>query len=149
MSPEERNTLTAIVCAMVVLGGGALQLTALGSAGQFLGPDAVAVWAREVLWLMVLGIGFTIAVSIVVAIAAGIATRGAERADLVDERDRMIRGWGTRVTMVVSSAGFLLGVAMLAIGWTVIAGLNTMLAAFAFGALAGDLTKLVLYRRGM
>ena len=148
MSPEERNTLTAIISSLFVIGYSAFHLQGMAADGLFAGPDAVIRWARAVVWLIGAGIVFMVLMAILMAIATAIITREQDPSGLVDERDRMIRGWGMRVTMVTSSVGFLIGVGALALEWPVVAGLNIMLASFYFGALAGDIAKLVLYRFG-
>ncbi len=148
MSAEERNTITAIVSSLFVLAYYVIHLNGMAADGRLSGPDAVVNWARAVVWLIVAGIGFTIVVMILVVIATAIITGEKDPSDLVDERDRMIRGWGMRVTMVAASVGFLIGVGALALAWPVVTGLNIMFAAFALGGLAGDITKLALYRFG-
>ena len=148
MPPEERNTITAILSSLFVLSYYAIHLNGMAADGRLSGPDAVVNWARAVVWMMLAGIGFIIVISILTSIATAIITGEKDPSGLVDERDRMIRGWGMRVAMVAACVGFLIGVGALALAWPVVTGLNIMFAAFALGALAGDITKLALYRFG-
>ena len=148
MPQEERNTIVFIVSSLVLLTYYVIHLNGLAAEGRLSGPDAVVNWARAVVWLIVAGIGFTILTAILAAIASAILSGEKDPSGLVDERDRMIRSWGMRVTMVAASVGFLLGVGALALAWPVVTGLNIMFAAFALGNLAGDITKLALYRYG-
>ena len=148
MPQEERNTIVFILSSLFLLTYYVIHLNDLAAEGRLSGPDAVVNWARAVVWLIVAGIGFTILTAILAAIATAILSGEKDPSGLVDERDRMIRGWGMRVTMVAASVGFLLGVGALALAWPVVTGLNIMFAAFALGGLAGDITKLALYRYG-
>ena len=116
MPSEERNTIVAVLSHLVILSFYVIYLNRIAAQGLLLGPDAVVHWARAVVTMMLSGIGFTIVVMGVVAIAASVIAGAQEGGGLVDERDRMIRGWGMRVTMVASSVGFLIGVGALALG---------------------------------
>ena len=148
MSAEERNTITFIVSSLFLLTYYVIHLNGMAADGRLSGPDAVVNWARAVVWLIVAGIGFTIVITIIAAIATAIITGEKKPSSLVDERDRLIRSWGMRVAMVAACVGFLIGVGALALAWPVVTGLNIIFAAFALGALAGDITKLALYRFG-
>lgn len=147
MSFEERNTAVAIVTNLVVVALFVWRLSAMAGEGAFSGPDALAVWARAVLWLIAAAIGIGIGLTILFAILHRMLARGADTDGIVDERDRGIGHWGARVTLAVASAVFVGGLVALAAGWPALAALNLMLAGFAAGDMAGNLVKAVLYRR--
>ncbi|MCC5955170.1 MAG: hypothetical protein JJU07_03635 [Natronohydrobacter sp.] len=148
MSHEERNVITEILANAVIIGLFVWFLVAGQATGRFDGPDGVQVWAVLVLKL----IGVSIVMGIVLAIMMAIFWRilTGEKPDLTrDERDRAISGLGWKVSMLGTAVGFVGGIIALALGWSVIAGLNLMLAGCAFGDTAGNLAKFHAYRRGI
>ncbi len=146
MSFEERNTFTAILTDLLVIGLFVWQITARSAAGAFDGPDGFAAWGRLVLIMTGVGIIASIALTIAINIALRMMTGQRMPAHLVDERDQMIRLRGAQVTLLLASGIFLGGVALLAFGFGLMSALNVMLAAFAVGALSGSLAKFALQR---
>jgi CHASE2 domain-containing sensor protein len=114
--------------------------------GAFAGDEGLAVWARTVLWVIPASVVASIVVTILFNIVFSIATQDEDPDTTVDERDRSISIKGMRVTMVVASAGFIGALAMLALGWSPLIGLNVILAGFALGDLSGSVTRMALYR---
>jgi hypothetical protein len=105
------------------------------------------LWARQVLWMIPVGIVVAVAVSILMAVGYRIVT-GEDPDDLTDERDRQIKATGWKVTAGAMSAGFIAALVALALGAPLMAGLNGMLASFALGDTMGNLAKLARYRAG-
>ena len=146
MSFEERNTVTAILTDLLVIGLFVWQITARTADGAFDGPDGFAAWARLVLVM----IGVSIVASIVLTLAITLAFRlirgEGMPPHLVDERDHLIRLRGTQVTLLLASAVFVGAIAALALGAGLFLTLNLMLSAFAVGTIAGSLTRFALQR---
>jgi hypothetical protein len=148
MSHEERNVVTEIIANAMIIALFLWFLMTGHAAGRFDGADGVQAWASLVLRL----IGASIALGIVLAIAMGIFWHvlTGEKPDLTrDERDRAISGLGWKWTTLGSAAGFVGGIVALAMGGSVITGLNLMLAGCALGDTGGNLAKLHAYRRGL
>jgi hypothetical protein len=146
MSFEERNTLTAVLTDLLVIGLFIWQITTRAGTGAFDGPDGLIHWARLVLIMIGVGIVASIALTVVVSIAFSLFRREAMPPPLVDERDQQIRLRGAQVTLLLASATFVGALIGLAFGVTLFTTLNLMLAAFAVGQIGGSLTKFALQR---
>ena len=147
MSYAERQTWTEIVTSTLVFALIIITLRDHHAAGLFDGADGFQIWAQKVLWMIAVGIGVAIAVSIAFAIGFAVIT-GEKGSDLVDERDRLIAGFGWKVTSITVSAGFIGALCLMAFGAGTLVALNAMLAAFALSDLLGHLAKLWRYRLG-
>ncbi len=148
MSFEERNTVVGILISLISWGLMVSVLAARHSAGAFDGADGPMLWARSVLWLILIAIGIGIALTILFNIGYAVVTGERKPLFLKDERDSQIGLLGLQVTLVVISVGIVGAVVALAFGVGVVLALNIVLAACAAGDMAGMLTKMVLYRRG-
>ena len=146
MSFEERNTFTAILTDLLVIGLFVWQITAHTATGAFDGPDGFAAWAQLVLIMIGVSILASIALTILITIAFRVVAGQAMPPHLVDERDQMIRLRGAQVTLLLASAVFVAAIAALALGASLFLTLNLMLAAFAVGTLGGSVTKYALQR---
>lgn len=65
MSYSEREALTSLITTLIVVAFFAWRLSSQHVQGLFTGPEALQVWARSVLVLVVIGIGIAIAVTVV------------------------------------------------------------------------------------
>jgi hypothetical protein len=148
MSFEERNTVAGILISLISWGVMITVLARNTASGLYAGPDGPMLWARSVIWLILICIGIGIAMTIVFTIAYAIVTGDKRPTTLKDERDGVIGLRGTQATLIVMSIGIVASIATLAYGLPVLVMLNMVLAACALGDLAGTLTKLALYRRG-
>ena len=149
MTHEERNNLVSIFVGLFVIGYLSFRIWTKYEAGIFDGPDGLMLWARTVLWAIPLGIGLMIVALIVTTIIHAILTNNSKPNFIVDERDKLIGRYGMIVTMSVASGGFILGIVFLAMGYSAFAVLNIMFYGFAGADFAGNLTKQILWRRGM
>ena len=146
MSFEERNTLTAVLTDLLVIGLFVWQITTRSSDGAFDGPDGFVNWARLVLVMIGVSIAASIALTILITVAFRLLGGQAMPLHLVDERDQLIRLRGAQVTLLLASAVFVGALGGLAFGFSLFLTLNLMLAAFAVGTLCGSLTRFVLQR---
>lgn len=122
-------------------------LASCHAGGVFDGPDGLMLWARTVLWMIPVGIVVAIVTTLLWEMGYRAVTReGADK--LTDERDRLIAGFGWKVTSITASAGFLLALGALALGQSILVTMNLMLAGFALSDLTGNLAKLWRYRVG-
>ncbi|WP_309663533.1 hypothetical protein [Tabrizicola sp.] len=148
MSFEERNTVSGILISVISWGIMITVLARNAATGLYDGPDGPMLWARSVLWLILICIGIGIAMTILFTICYAIVTGDKRPTMLRDERDDLIGLRGIQVTLIVISIGIVAAIAALAYGLPILVALNMILAACALGDLAGMVTKLVLYRRG-
>lgn len=148
MTHEERNTAAGLIAGILVNIWVIWRLSNLFADGRLDGPDAVMIWARAMLWVIPVGIALVIAATIAFNILHAIATNEARPSFLVDERDKLISNFGMKVTMVVTSIGFIGMIVALAMGVSALAALIGMWFSFAAGSFAGDLAKMARYRMG-
>jgi hypothetical protein len=146
MSFEERNTLTAILCNLLVTGLFVWQIVMQMNSGSFDGPDGLLHWARLVLVMIVVSIAASIVLTILINIAFRLTTGAATPRHLVDERDQLIRLRGAQVTLLLASGCFVAALGGLAYGVGIFLTLNLMLASFSIGEIGGSLTKFALQR---
>lgn len=149
MSFEERNAVSGILVCFVTW---AIMLTVLlqkSAAGVFEGIAGLEHWARAVLWLMLIGIAIAIVMTILFNIAYAIIT-GEKKPDFLrDERDTLIGLRGIQATLIVITIGIVGAIVALAFGASALLVLNMILCACALSSFASDVTKLILYRRGV
>lgn len=148
MSFEERNTVSGILISLISWGIMVTVLSRNWAAGIYHGEDGLMLWARSVLWLMLICIGVGIAMTILFTIGYAILTGDKRPTTLTDERDHLIGLRGMQATLIVISIGIIAAIGTLAYGLPVLIMLNLVLVACALGDLAGNIVKLVLYRRG-
>ena len=148
MSFEERNAVSGILVCFVTWGVMLSVLLQKTAAGLFDGSAGLEHWARAVLWLMLIGIGIAIVMTILFNVAYAIITGERKPDFLRDERDTLIGLRGIQATLIVLTIGIIGAIVALAFGTSILAVLNIILAACALSSLASDVTKLVLYRRG-
>ncbi len=149
MSYEERNAVSGILVCFVTWAVMLWVLLQKSAAGLFEGNAGLVLWAQAVLWLMLLGIGIAIVMTILFNIAYAIIS-GEKKPDFLrDERDTLIGLRGIQATLIVITIGIIGAIIALALGKSILFFLNMILAACALSSLASDVTKLVLYRRGV
>jgi hypothetical protein len=149
MSFEERNAVSNILVCFVTW---AVMLTVLikkSAAGLFAGANGLEHWAQAVLWLILIGIGIAIVMTILFNIAYAIIT-GEKKADFLrDERDTLIGLRAMQATLIVINIGIVSAIIALALGASILAVLNMIFAACALSGFVSEVTKLILYRRGI
>lgn len=148
MSPQERHAYLALVGNLLINAYVIWWLIQRFSHGEALAPDAVLVWAGGVFRVIVVAMVGTVVAVVLAGIWAKWRAKGAIEAFLSDERDRDIDMKGMIATMVAAVIGFIACIGTLAYGGSVFLALNILYFAFALGSLAGDVTKILLYRRG-
>jgi hypothetical protein len=148
MSFEERN---AVVCVLVSLISWGMMITVLGQntlLGRYDGVDGMMLWARAVLWLIVISISIGIVLTILFNIGYVIITGEAKPSFKTDERDGLITLRAMQVAQGVLAIGIVFAIIFLAWGGAGLMFLNLIMASCGAASLGGDVTKLYLYRRG-
>ncbi len=144
MSTEERNIWINLVGEVLVNLYFAQKVWQMFGAGLPNTPEAVQTWARAVIWIIPVGIGAGILLSILGRIFAGIF--GQDSALHMDERDRAIQIKAMAVTMVFAALAFITALSLLAYGTSALVGLNVIFFGFGLATIAGDIAKLLMYR---
>ncbi len=149
MSFGERDAVTSLLTTLIVAAMFYLRLSGQNDAGLFLGPDALMIWARSVLWLVLISMAIAIGVTIIFTILYTIVTGEKKPSDLKDERDRMIEIRGMRIESVVVHLGILAAILDLAWGGAgAIRALNLILIGLSLSGIVKDIFKIYRHRRG-
>jgi uncharacterized membrane protein YwzB len=147
MSYSEREALTSLITTLIVVAFFAWRLSSQHVQGLFTGPEALQVWARSVLVLVVIGIGIAIAVTVVFHVLYAALT-GEKTDDRRDERDREIDRRAITWSWYFLSFGILGTIIHLAFGATAISAMTTILGLCLGTEIFKDVFKLWHYRRG-
>lgn len=148
MTYEDRNNFVAIFNNLIVSGYFVWRIYGMYLEGAFEGPDGLAIWAQTVLWVIPISIVASIILTILFNIFFAIASRDHNPETVSDERDRQFGRRSIITAVIVASAGFILALVILALGWDVFYALNLILVGFVLADLLGSLVKFISYRRG-
>ncbi len=148
MSYEERNAAAALITSIALFTVYAMRLSQMYQAGRFDGPDAFAVAAVAVLWLIGAGIVATILVTILANILAAIVTGDPNPRFTVDERDRMIELRGIRAGQYIFGGIFIIAVIALARGAAPLTFFHMIVFGFGISTSFEAVIRLAMYRMG-
>lgn len=148
MSFGERDAFTSLLTTLIVALMFYLRISGLSDAGAFAGPDGLMIWARSVLWLILISIGVAIAITIAFTILYVILTGEKKPSDLRDERDRMIEHRGTRIGSALTAAVLVAAIVDLAFGASALHAFTVMLVGCSVSEIGKNLFKILCYRRG-
>ena len=146
MNSEERSIWAALLGSLVINAYFFYRIWTMFTDGTSAAPDGLQIWARTIIWAIPVSIVATISLTILVNIASGIITGDRASPVLKDERDRLFQLWGLGVTMGFTVAFFVTAVLCLALGWSGFLAITLVYLGCAFGDMAGNGLKLVLYR---
>jgi len=150
MSFQEKNFTASLVTFTLILGYYLIRLFQIIQGGNFNSTSVVRLWGFVIAFGIVGTILVTIFTHILSAITQAIKTGGEDPKieDIQDERDQLIDLRGTKVTYIVSSVGVFLSMLTFAFGQPPLV-MFCLLIFFAFFAqIVGDISRLILYRRG-
>lgn len=149
MSFGERDAFTSLLTTLFVVAMFYFRLSGQHEAGLYDGPDGLKIWARSVLWLILISIGVAIAITILFTILYVMLTGEKKPSDLRDERDRMIEVRGMRISAAVTSVGIV--AAILDLAWgdaSALRAFNIILIGCSLSEIIKDIFKIACYRRG-
>lgn len=106
-------------------------------------------WGGAILLLIAVQIGFTIVTQILFNIVHTIVTREEEDPSFTDERDKLIDLKSTRDTFIIFGIGFLLAMLAMTLGMQPVVMFVTIFISLMVAGIAGSITKLYYYRRGV
>jgi hypothetical protein len=149
MSYQEKNITVSLVVFTLILGFYSIRLFQMIQGGNFTSTNVVRLWGI----VIVLAIVFTILATILTHIGSGIIYAIKTRAepeieDIQDERDRLIDLRGTRVTYFFSSIGTFISMLTFVLGQPPLVMFSLLIASGLVAQIIGDISRLVLYRRG-
>lgn len=149
MTYQEKRIYVSLLTAIIVLAIYSNYMYDMYLAGDFNGTDASALVGQSTFWLIGGSIIVSIIVQILFTIGYAIVMRDSDISEYKsDERDKQIELKAMQISFVIFSIGFIISMAFLAYGWLpYIIFLIITLSMFICN-IAGDLVKLVYYRRG-
>jgi hypothetical protein len=150
MSFQEKNITVSLINFTLILGFFLIRVLQMIRNESFISTNVFRLWGIIIVLAVVLTILATILTHIVSAIIEAIKTgkEDPEIEDIEDERDRLIDLRGTKVTYFVSSIGVLLSMLTFALGQPPLVMFTLLIFFGVVAQIIGDISRLVLYRRG-
>lgn len=119
--------------------------------GEFTSSNVFRIWGITIgmaVVVSIVGIIMTqVASSVIEAVASG--EKEPEFDFFEDERDNLIDLRGTKTTYTISSIGSFLAMLAFVFGQSPLVMFTLLIVSGVFAQIAGDITRLVLYRRGL
>jgi hypothetical protein len=150
MSFQEKNITVSLVNFTLILGFYLIRVFQMTQSGSFNSGNIFRLWGITIALAIVVTILATILTHIGSAIVHAIKT-GEERPDvedIEDERDQLIDLRGTKITYVVYSIGVFLAMLSFVFGQPPLVMFSLLIFFGLVAQIVGDISRLVLYRRG-
>jgi hypothetical protein len=150
MSFQEKNIAVSLGSFTLILAIFLISLLVMVQGGNFTSTNVFRLWGVIIVLAIVFTILGTILTHIVSAIIQAIKLGGEEPEieDLADERDKLIDLRGTRVTYLVSSLGVFIAMLTFVFGQPALVMFTLLIFFGVVAQVVGDISRLVLYRRG-
>ena len=161
MSYQEKRTIVMIAQGIAILAAYCIYVAGKMQQGAA-GLEDIKFFAVAMLVFLGISVAVTIAVQVIfhILLSVSIAVREREKEEKViesainaemveDERDRIIELKSARITMIVTMAGFVVGLIMLALDYQPAVMLNILFIAANLGAISEGVGKLIYYRAGV
>jgi hypothetical protein len=150
MSFQQKNITVSLVNFSLILGFYLFRVFQMIQGGSFTSTNVFRLWGIVIALAIGVTIFATILTHILSAIIEAIKT-GEENPkieDFEDERDRLIDLRGTKVTYFVSSIGVFLAMLTFVLGQPPLVMFTLLIFFGVVAQIVGDISRLVLYRRG-
>ena len=150
MSFQQKNITVSLVNFTLILGFYLIRVFQMIQSGSFNSANIFRLWGITIVLAIIVTIVATILTHIGSAIVHAIQT-GEERPDvedIADERDQLIDLRGTKITYVVSSIGVFLSMLTFVFGQPPLVMFSLLIFFGLVAQIVGDISRLVLYRRG-
>ena len=144
---KEKQILVSLISSPLILGSYSLYVYQKYVAGNPVVINDFKFWGKAILILIPVSIIAHIIIHIIFVAINKIATN-EDVPTITDERDKLIELKGTRVSHWTYSLGFLLSMGSIAIGMQPYVMFILLMASFFVACCAGEITKIVLYRKG-
>ena len=150
MSFQEKNKTVTLVNFSLILAIFLIRVFQMIRTDTFTSTNVFRLWGVIIVLAVILTIAATILTHIVSAIIEAIKT-GEENPkieDFEDERDKLIDLRGTKVTYTVASLGTFLAMLTFVFGQEPLVMFTLLIFFGVLAQIVGDISRLVLYRRG-
>ena len=150
MSFQQRNITVSLVTFILILGFYLTRIFQLFQTDSFISTNVFRLWGIIVVLAIVATIVLTILAHIGSAVFQVIKTgdENPKIEDIQDERDKLIDLRGTQITYVASSLGVLAAMLTFVFGQPPLVMFSLLIFSGLLAQVIGDISRLVLYRRG-
>ena len=150
MSFQQKNITVSLVNFTLILGFYLIRMLQMILSESFTSANVFRLWGIIIGLAVAVTIIGTILTHIVSAIIQAIKTgkEDPKIEDIQDERDQIIDLKGTRITYTVSSIGVFLSMLTFVFGQPPLVMFSLLIFFGVFAQIVGDISRLVLYRRG-
>lgn len=147
MSYQEKNISVSLATSLLILAFYAINVLRLYADGEPDAADVYRLWAIIIVLTIVVNIVATILTQIVWSIITREEIDEGE-AFITDERDELIELRGTRYAYIVTGIGIFFSMLSLVVGFSALVMFNLLIVFLIVAEIAGDVSRLRLYRRG-
>ncbi len=150
MSFQQKNITVSLVNFSLILGFFLLRVFHMVLSGSFNSTNVFRLWGIVIVLAVVVTIFATILTHILSAIVQAIKTgeKDPKIEDFADERDQSIDLRGTKITYLISSIGAFLAMLTFVLGQPPLVMFTLLIFFGVLAQVTGDVSRLVLYRRG-
>lgn len=150
MSFQEKNITVSLVTSTLILGFYLIRISQMFQGDGLISTNLFRLWGIVIGLTIITNILGTILTHIVSAIIEAIKTgeEDPKIEDFEDERDQLIDLRGTKVAYIVSSIGVFLSMLAFAFGQPPLVMFSLLIFSGLVAQIIGDISRLVLYRRG-
>ena len=149
MSFQEKNITVSLVNFILILGVYLVRMFQMIQGGSFNSTNVFRLWGIVIVLAILVTIFATILTHIVSNIIQAIKTKEEpDIEDVQDERDQLIDLRGTKITYFVSSIGVFLSMLTFVFGQPPLVMFALLIFFGLVAQIIGDISRLVLYRRG-
>jgi len=158
MNYSSKRTIASIAAGAAL----AAAYCAYALGGRSPAPEDLKAWAVAMLVFIGIGVAAVIVIQVLfyIAFSVGVAAKERDQDDKTveriiastvaeDERDKRIGLKSARVGYVVAGAGFIAGLAALALGASAVAALHILFGTLAAGSIAEGIVSVYYYERGV
>lgn len=150
MSFQQKNIIVTLVNFSLILSYFLFRLFQMNRNNNFTQDNVFRLWVVVIVIAVIVTIAATILTHMVNMIIESIRTgsKNPEIEDFEDERDKLIDLKGTKVTYTISSLGSFIAMLTFALGQPPLIMFSLLIIFGVLAQIIGDITRLLLYRRG-
>ncbi len=150
MSHQEKNISASLVTSALILGYYLIRILNMFFTESLVSTKVFRLWGIVIVLTIFGTIITTIFTHIFSAIFQAVKTgeKDPKIEDIQDERDKLIDLRGTKITYIVSSSGVLFSMLAFVLGQPPLVMFSLLIFFGIFAQVIGDISRLVIYRRG-
>lgn len=150
MTYQEKNITASLVTFTLILGYYLVSLLQMIQGGSLTSESVFRLWGIVIVLGIIVTIATTILAHIISAIIQAIKSGGEEPEidDTEDERDKLIDLKGTKVSYILASIGVFLAMLTFVLGQPPLVMFTALIFFGLVAQIIGDISRLVIYRRG-